>query len=261
VSRTFPDERGALRTSAESSGVSAESFRMGTGRSRTSAGLFRARAVLIDLDGTLLDTVADLAAAVDAMLVELGRAPVGEPAVRTYVGKGARVLVRRALAGSLDAPFDDAAVDAAMPSFEHHYERENGSSAGLYPNVVEGLQALRRKGLRLACVTNKPQDFADALLERTGLAPFFSVTVGAGPGVARKPDPAPLLQACEQLGVEPVHAVAIGDSLNDVQAAHAAGMPVIVVPYGYNEGRAASTLDADAHVADLLQAAARIEVL
>lgn len=222
---------------------------------------FRARAVLLDLDGTLLDTVADLAAAVDAMLVELGRAPIGEGAVRTYVGKGARVLVRRALAGSLDAPFDESGVDAAMPVFERHYQRENGSSARLYPHVVEGLTAMREKGLRLACVTNKPQSFARALLDRTGLAPFFAATVGADPRVARKPDPAPLLHACDRLGVETAHAVTVGDSMNDVQAAHAAGMPVIVVPYGYNEGRPASTLAANAHVDDLLQAAALIEML
>ncbi len=222
---------------------------------------FRARAVLLDLDGTLIDTVADLAAAVDAMLVELHRSPIGERAVRTYVGKGARVLVRRALAGSLDAAFDDAVVDATMPVFERHYARENGASARLYPNVVEGLAALRAKGLALACVTNKPQAFADALLERTGLARFFSAIVGADARLARKPDPAPLLHACERLGVAPAQAVAVGDSMNDVQAARAAGMPVIVVPYGYNEGRPASTLDADAHVDDLLQAAARIGML
>lgn len=222
---------------------------------------FRARAVLIDLDGTLLDTVADLAAAVDAMLVELGRAPIGEQAVRTWVGKGSRVLVRRALAGSLDAPFDDAVVDAAMPVFERHYARENGHSAILYPGVVEGLETMRTKGLRLACVTNKPHVFVGALLERTALAPYFSATVGADPRIARKPDPAPLLRACALLDIEPVHAVAIGDSMNDVQAARAAGIPVLVVPYGYNEGRPASTLDADAHVDDLRQAAARIEML
>ncbi|HLT25707.1 MAG TPA: phosphoglycolate phosphatase [Zeimonas sp.] len=222
---------------------------------------FRARAVLLDLDGTLLDTVADLAAAVDAMLVELGRAPIGESAVRTYVGKGARVLVRRALAGALDAPFDPPAVNAAMPAFERHYARENGSRARPYPGVLEGLEALRAKGLALACVTNKPQRFADALLARTGLARFFAVTVGADRHLARKPDPAPLLHACDRLGVEAAHAVAIGDSSNDVQAAHAAGMPVMVVPYGYNEGRPASTLEADAHVDDLLQAAGRIEML
>ncbi len=228
---------------------------------RNGRATFRARAVLLDLDGTLLDTVADLAAAVDAMLAELGHAPIGERAVRTYVGKGARVLVRRALAGSLDAPFDEAAVDAAMPVFERHYARENGASARLYPNAVEGLAAMRAKGLALACVTNKPQAFTDALLGRTGLARFFAAIVGADPRIARKPDPAPLLHACERLGVASAQAVAVGDSMNDVQAARAAGMTVIVVPYGYNEGRPASTLDADAHVEDLLQAAARIEML
>lgn len=222
---------------------------------------FRARAVLLDLDGTLLDTVGDLATAVDAMLVELGRAPIGERAVRTYVGKGARVLVRRALAGSLDGPCDDDVLDRAMPVFERHYARENGASARLYPNVVEGLVAMRAKGLVLACVTNKPQAFTDALLARTGLASYFAAVVGADARLARKPDPASLLHACERLGVAPAHALAIGDSMNDVQAAHAAGIPVIVVPYGYNEGRPASTLDADAHVDDLQQAAARIEML
>ena len=223
--------------------------------------IFPARAVLLDLDGTLLDTVADLAVAVDAMLVELGRTPVGERAVRTWVGKGARVLVRRALAGSLDAPFDDAGVDAAMPVFERHYARENGVSARLYPKVVEGLEAMRAKGLALACVTNKPQAFTEALLAQAGLADFFDAAVGADAGIARKPDPAPLLNACQRLRVAPTQAVAIGDSMNDVQAAHAARMPVIVVPYGYNEGRPASTLDADAHVDDLLQAASRIQML
>ncbi len=188
---------------------------------------FRARAVLLDLDGTLLDTVADLAAAVDAMLVELGRTPIGESVVRNYVGKGARVLVRRALAGSLDGPCDEKVVDAAMPVFERHYARENGASARLYPNAVEGLDAMRAKGLALACVTNKPQPFTDALLSRTGLAPYFTAIVGADARLARKPDPASLLHACERLGIAPLQAVAIGDSMNDVQAARAAGIPVM----------------------------------
>jgi len=233
----------------------------GAERSKVVRTHFRARAVLLDLDGTLLDTVADLARAVDAMLVELGRSPIGECAVRTYVGKGARVLVRRALAGSLDGHCDEEVVDAAMPVFERHYARENGTSARLYPNVVEGLAAMRAKGLALACVTNKPQAFTDALLSRTGLATYFAVAVGADARLARKPDPAPLLCACERLGARPEQAVAVGDSMNDVQAARAAGMPVIVVPYGYNEGRPASTLDADAHVDDLQQAAAHIVML
>lgn len=222
---------------------------------------FQARGVIIDLDGTLLDTVADLAAAVNAMLADFGRPALSEAAVRSYVGKGARILVHRALSGSLDGRVDDETAARGLASFERHYARENGRSATLFPNVVEGLAAMRAKGLRLACVTNKPQAFTDALLGRTGLARFFAAIVGADPRIARKPDPAPLLHACERLGVEPAQAVAVGDSMNDVQAARAAGITVIVVPYGYNEGRPASTLDADAHVDDLLQAAARIEML
>lgn len=219
---------------------------------------FAARAVIIDLDGTLLDTVADLAAAVDAMLGELGRPAIGEAAVRDYVGRGARMLVRRALSGSLDGGADDVETDRAMAIFERHYARENGRSAALYPQVVEGLQAMRAKGLRLACVTNKPQRWAEHLLARTGLAPCFELTVGGDVLHTRKPDPAPLLHVGERFGLQPSEIVVVGDSTNDAQAARAAGMRVIVVPYGYNEGRPAHTIDADALVATLLEAAACI---
>jgi len=222
---------------------------------------FAARAVLLDLDGTILDTVADLAVATDAMLAEIGRPPAGEERVRTWVGKGIRVLVRRALTGSRDAELPAAEIDAVMPVFERHYTRENGRSAQAYPGAVEGLRAMHASGLRLACVSNKAQAFVDDLLQRTGLASLFSAIIGARPDLPRKPDPAPLLHACALLRVEPAQAVMIGDSLNDVEAAQAASMPVLVVPYGYNEGRPASTLAADAHVDDLLQAAQRIRVL
>ncbi len=222
---------------------------------------FRARGVVVDLDGTLLDTVADLAAAVDAMLVELGRPAIGEAIVRTYVGKGSRVLVQRALAGSLEGRIDESATDRAMPVFERHYLRENGRSAAAYPRVFEGLDALRAKRLRLACVTNKPQAFADGLLGRAGLAKYFELTLGGDALARRKPDPEPLLHVCERFGASPSEMVAIGDSLNDAQAARAAGMPVVIVPYGYNEGRPAASIEADAHVATLLDAAALIEPL
>ncbi len=221
--------------------------------------LFRARGAAIDLDGTLLDTVADLAAAINAMLADFGRPALPESAVRSFVGKGARILVHRALSGSLDGRVDDASAVRAMQSFEWHYERENGRSAKLFPNVVEGLAAMRAGGLRLACVTNKPQVFADALLERTGLAAQFEFVIGGDVLPRNKPDPMQLHHACERLGLAPSQMVAIGDSLNDAQAARAAGMPVMIVPYGYNEGLPVSAIDADAVVADLLEAAARIE--
>ena len=219
---------------------------------------FRARAVGIDLDGTLLDTVADIAAALDATLAELGRPPLPLDKVRTYIGKGVATLMQRALSDSPDGRVDDASAARAMASFLRHYERENGRSATLFPQVPEGLAAMRAKGLRLACVTNKPQAFAETLLERTGLAAHFEFTVGGGAVPRGKPDPMPLEYACARFGIAPAQMVMIGDSLNDALAARAAGMPVMIVPYGYNEGRPADSIDADAVVADLLDAAARI---
>lgn len=219
---------------------------------------FRARGVAIDLDGTLLDTVADLAAAVNAMLADFGRPPLPESVVRSYVGKGAGILVHRVLAGSLDGRIDEASAGRGMASFERHYARENGRATTVYPGVLEGLAAMRARGLRLACVTNKPQAFADALLVRTGLARHFELTVGGDALPRRKPDPMQLQHVCARFGLAPSQMVVIGDSLNDAQAARAAGMPVMVVPYGYNEGRPADTIDADAIVDTLLDAAQRI---
>lgn len=187
---------------------------------------FRASGVAIDLDGTLLDTVADLAAAVNAMLADLGRPALTEATVRSYVGKGARILVHRALSGSLDGRVDDESAARGLASFERHYTRENGRSATIFPNVVEGLAAMRAKGLRLACVTNKPQAFADALLERTGLAGHFEFVIGGDVLPRGKPDPMQLHHVCERLGLPPSRMVAIGDSLNDAQAARAASGPI-----------------------------------
>jgi len=221
---------------------------------------FGASGVAIDLDGTLLDTAADIAAAVNAMLADFGRPPLPESAVRRYVGKGARVLVHRALSGSLDGRIDEPTADRGLASFERHYARENWRSATLFPQVVEGLAAMRAKGLRLACVTNKPQAFVDVLLARAGLAGYFELTIGGDVLPRSKPDPMQLHHVCERFGMAPSQMVAIGDSLNDAQAARAAGMPVMIVPYGYNEGRPVSTIDADAVVGTLLEAAGRIDV-
>lgn len=220
---------------------------------------FRADGVIVDLDGTLLDTVADLVAALDATLAEFGRAPVAEADVRRYVGRGVRVLMHRALAGSLDGRVEEALADRALAAFATHYARENGVSAAPYPQVHEGLEAMRAKGLRLACVTNKPQGFADALLGRTGLARHFELTLGGDALPRCKPDPMPLQHVAQHFGFDRSRMVVIGDSLNDTQAARAAGMPVMVVPYGYNEGRPADALDADAVVTTLLEAAQRID--
>ncbi|MGD9942090.1 MAG: phosphoglycolate phosphatase [Burkholderiaceae bacterium] len=212
------------------------------------------RAVLLDLDGTLLDTIPDLAAASNAMRAELGLTPLPQSTLATYVGKGAEVLVHRALTESLDGRADPEGFARGMAAFERHYEQMNGRHACLYPGVREGLDAMRALGLRLACVTNKPQQFTDPLLMRSGLASYFELTLGGDALPRRKPDPLPLLHAAERLGAAPAETLMIGDSFNDAQAARAAGMPVLVVPYGYNEGRPAATIDADGIIESLPRA-------
>ncbi len=153
----------------------------------------RARAVVIDLDGTLLDTAADLAAAVNLMLAELGRPTLAESVVASYVGKGAEVLVHRALGGGLDARVDDALHARGVAVFGRHYAVENGRHSRPYDGVREGLAAMRAMGLRLACVTSKPQVFADPLLERCGMRGDFSLVLGGDALPRKKPDPMPML--------------------------------------------------------------------
>jgi len=220
-----------------------------------------ARAVLIDLDGTLLDTIDDLAAAANAMLVELGLPARPVEQMRSFVGKGAESLVQRALTGTLDGAVAPEQLTAAVSIFRHHYARENGVSARLYPGVREGLAAMKAGGLGLACVTNKPMAFTLPLLERTGLSSSFDLIIGGDSLPRKKPDPAQLLHACEGFGIAPQQAVMIGDSINDALAARAAGMPVFVLPYGYNEGRSVAELDADAVIESLEHAASLIDVL
>lgn len=220
---------------------------------------FPARAVLIDLDGTLLDTVADLAAAVTATCAELGRPVPSLETVATYIGKGGGVLVHRALGGGLEARVDDALHARGMDAFYRHYARENGRSARPYPGALDGLAALRAKGLKLACVTNKPGEFAEPLLVRCAMREAFELVLGGDALPERKPHPMPMLHVARAFGVAPAECVAIGDSANDALAARAAGMAVLAVPYGYNEGADVRSLDVDAIVGSLLAAAALID--
>lgn len=211
---------------------------------------WRVRAVLIDLDGTLLDTAADLTAAANAMLADYGAAPLSVDTIRSYIGRGIANLVQRCFA---DAPTPPEAVER----FRHHYRRANGQAAYVYPGVLEGLNAMRAAGFALACITNKAQDFVPPLLQATGLAAFFDQVI-CGDTLARaKPDPLPLLHACHLLGVAPHEALMIGDSLNDVHAARAAGCAVFCVPYGYAEGASVRAEDCDA-IVPTLEAAARL---
>ncbi|MBI2308738.1 MAG: phosphoglycolate phosphatase [Rhodocyclales bacterium] len=216
------------------------------------------RSVTFDLDGTLLDTIADLAAACDAMLVELGRAPHGVDKVRRFVGKGMAVLVERCLTAA-DGRAPDAGLQArAVASFRHHYAGFNGREAREYPNVRAGLEAFRALGLPLGVVTNKPAAFTGPLLERTGLADFFVVAVSGDTTANKKPHPEPILHACTILGVRPEENLHIGDSDNDLLAARAAGCRAFAVPYGYTEEGPVDTANCDALVSDLLEAARRV---
>lgn len=214
------------------------------------------QAVLLDLDGTLLDTIPDLAHSANAMRVELGMAPLREDVLATFVGKGVDNLIRRTLAASLTAEDPDPELfQRARESFHRHYHLVNGDKSTMYEGVIEGLKAMRDQGLALAVVTNKPTEFTLPLLERAGLAGFFPVVVCGDTCERRKPDPDPMLHACRLLGVEPARSLAIGDSVNDALAARAAGCKVLAVPYGYNEGQDVRTLDVDGIVATILEAA------
>ncbi len=211
---------------------------------------------MVDLDGTMLDTAADLAAAANMMLERLGLPGRDEEAIKTYIGKGMLNLVKRCLTGSLDLGVEPASglLARAIPLYEESYARVMHERTRPYPGVKEGLQALKAAGFRLACITNKGEKFTAPLLQATGLRDFFELVLCGDTLPRRKPDPLPLLHACERFGILPEEMVLIGDSVNDVQAARAAGCHVLCVPYGYNEGAAVQELDSDGIVSSLLEA-------
>jgi len=213
------------------------------------------KAVMIDLDGTLLDTVKDLAIAVNLMLEQVGRPPLDETLVRAFVGKGIPNLVKRALAGSLNGEPDPVLFERALPLYLDCYAGVNGKYTTLYPGVREGLEELERAGFPLACVTNKSERFTLPLLAQMRIDHYFSIVIAGDTLPQKKPDPLPLTHTCRHFGIAPAQMLMIGDSLNDAQAARAAGCPVFCVTYGYNEGADVRELDVDAIVESLLEAA------
>lgn len=213
------------------------------------------RAALIDLDGTMVDTAADLHVAVNRTRAEFSLTEITLHQVRKFIGKGSDNLVRQSLLVDNDASTVEANMAVAMEFFKRHYAEINGQLSALYPGVIEGLQAFRRKGLRLACVTNKPSMFTEPLMAKMGLLKYFDALYSADSLPRKKPDPLPLLTACQLFGLAPHQAVAIGDSINDALAARAAGCRLLNVPYGYNHGESVQDLGADGIVETLLEAA------
>ena len=212
------------------------------------------KAVTIDLDGTLLDTVTDLAVAINLLLGHLGRAPLDAALIRTFVGKGIPHLVSCALDAAYQGNVPADLLARALPIYYERYEGVNGRHTTVYPGVLEGLDALRAGGFPLACVTNKSERFTGPLLESMGLASYFSTVVAGDTLPRKKPDPLPLTHVCGYFGIAPAQMLMIGDSINDAAAARAAGCPVFCVSYGYNEGADVRELDVDAIVETLFEA-------
>ena len=221
------------------------------------------QAVLVDLDGTMVDTLGDFVVAIDLMLDDFSLPRVSRGFIERLIGKGGDHLTRAVLeeavrlrdrqsgigAGPARTHEAIAAMaPAALRSYRDHYHGVNGRHATVYPGVEQGLGRLHARGLKLACVTNKPTAPAEPLLRAKGLDGFFTGVFGGDRFERLKPDPMPFLRTCETLGSEPGRTLVIGDSSNDAEAARAAGCPVVLVTYGYNHGKPVSAVDADACV-------------
>ena len=219
-------------------------------------------AVIVDLDGTMVDTVGDFCVALNLMLRDLpppfGTSSVDSLLVSRMIGKGSEHLIKSVLkhvsltksatdkeALSLGVNELEALFDPAWRSYQAHYHAVNGQHATVFPGVLAGLQQLQARGVKMACLTNKPTDFARSLLEEKGLASFFEYTFGGDAFEHKKPHPLPLLKTCEALGSSVHRTLMVGDSSNDAQAARAAGCPVVLVTYGYNHGEPVQSVDAD----------------
>jgi phosphoglycolate phosphatase len=216
-------------------------------------------AAIVDLDGTMVDTLGDFEVALNRALSDLDLPGVSRALVERTVGKGSEHLILTVLQHQLALPEVGACAgrsaetlyEAAWQRYQHHYLAINGQYADVYPGVIEGLQHMQDAGWQLACLTNKPVAFARTLLASKGLDSFFGPIFGGDSFERKKPDPLPLLKTCEALGTRPAQTLMVGDSSNDAQAARAAGCPVILLRYGYNHGQPVDAVSAQGHLDDL----------
>ena len=213
----------------------------------------RPKMVLIDVDGTLVDSVPDLAFCVDAMMDQLGLPRRGESEVRLWVGNGVERLVRRALIGKLEGEPDDALFNKAYPIYLKLYEENVSERSVLYPGVREALAWLKQQDFKLGCVTNKAAQFTLPLLKNLGVYDDFGIVICGDTLPQKKPHPAPLLHAAAHFGVSPQQSLMLGDSVSDVQAARAAGFNIICMSYGYNHGQDIRTAHPDAVIDSMME--------
>lgn len=223
------------------------------------------RACIVDLDGTLIDTLGDFEVALNAMLSELGRRHVTSAEIGCWVGKGSEHLIRTVLINtvSTEQERDVAVVDKLMPEawslYQETYLRINGQHSTVFAGAKDGLDRLKAQGFAMACLTNKPLSFAAPLLEAKGLSKYFSHVFGGDSFPRKKPDPLPLVETCKALGYSPSETLMIGDSANDAQAARGAGCPVVLMTYGYNHGEPVRSVDADGFFNSLAEIAPWLE--
>jgi len=197
---------------------------------------FQPKLIMIDVDGTLVDSVPDLAFCIDEMMQKLGLQKWGEDKVRHWVGNGVPKLVERALSGELEGQPIKEVFDVAYPIFLDLYEDNNAQRSYLYDGVREGLDYLKSQEYQLGCVTNKSEQFTHPLLKALGIFNDFKIIISGDTLAKRKPDPMPLLYCAEHFNLKPEECLMLGDSVSDVKAARAAGFDIICMSYGYNHG-------------------------
>ncbi|MEO8004960.1 MAG: phosphoglycolate phosphatase [Betaproteobacteria bacterium] len=218
------------------------------------------KAVAFDLDGTLVETLPDLHESANRMLADLGRSAPSEETVRAYIGDGVDRLVKRLLTSSVDGEPDASVFEKAADSFRGHYAKILSRASHPFPGAIDLLDLLRKRGFKLACVTNKPARFTEPLLRELGIAGRLELILSGDSLPAKKPDPMPLVHTASTFGISTAHLLMVGDSQVDTAAARAAGCPVFCVPFGYRGSLAVQDLDCDAIVPALADVSELIRI-